>query len=1811
MAHHSFRLLLVLSLFRGSGASLVRIRSASSRWRVSCTDGTTHEGRGRFAGRLAAREDSNCTLSFDFRAKDGLDVAPAAIVSSSHVGLDQLAAPEEGDEEFEAEPSHPRRRTALNSSAMNQTESSRGCSDFPLPFVENLSPVTLLGGNCSTTIALSSHLFPAFASGVPSVCRASYDVWVQQTGLLQTSSSPPPLAYGVTDPSAPMAELCAATCSAAGVQSSHCAVPSPPPAPPPAQPSAGGTGNGSHTIEATTVEQLHQALSTGYSRGHVDIRVPAGTMLNLEGRMLLVDGINVTIRSDGGEAVFDSQGRSRLFEVLSGGSLHLESLRLLNGWADISGGALMVRGAAATLVRCSLLNSSSAAAGGAAIVLDGELLLLDCLVRGSSSMYGGAFYVNGASAIFLQHSIVSVSFAAKSGGVIYSVGDSNTAFVIECDISDSTAASGGAVCAFLGSSVSISCKSKISHSSAFVSGGVFFARAGVISLSDGCLVSHSRATLGGGMLACVLSLFTVNNCTIEHSTVSEPLDGGGALWLQVSSYCAISNYSTIARSAALGQSSEGGAIYLASSTLEISLGCSILHSTAAMGGAILVSSGNLRVVDACVIANSASTQDGGALHITSSNVIISGGSKILDSTATICNATPVEPIPVSSLGCGDKFIFREQERGVCASANADACYEEALLVASSLKSVTCRCPWPEYPDPALEERLAPYLESGCIRPMQLTGITVVSEKVAVTLQKPENLEAHVNLTLQIEGTDNARPAVWRLLNTSSLLLRSPWLRLPTLSGTVYPQSISSGVTFALVPLTFSASGLLERAALYEERLTVDVRSEIGVAAKTQVVDVSLSVQARTSFVVWGSVHRQSGVQLKCEVQQLRNQAFLVDTPRRQYFTACDVDSLPVDHLLPLQRDPRRFRAVMNTSAGNANELGVSYVGAGVYDISFAIPTWGATNISLLLDETHVESLAGNAICPLYRVPLPDGRCGCSAGFFRTFDAVECAPCQQGRTSLPGAQRAEDCSLCADGFYRPSAHSTSSACVSCLAGANCTSNATLQSLLVLDGFWRLSDSSTELLPCPNGRGAICVGGGQTGSCAPGFKGPLCKVCSRSDQYFVDGECLDCPDATGRLLLALGIVVALVTLFVLAQVWNPQCNHCRYKTARRTLKWSHVVLSAVPSGVQLRILLSFYQCVTSISDVYSIDFEPPYTDFLQALNWIRVDWLSILMPASCVGRLEHRILLVALAPFGAMAFGVVLQLLLSKARGVPLTRGVSASTSLCLFVVFLLSPQITQAIFEAFQCVPFEWSPTVTHYYMRSSLSVQCYTFDHDRIALISYVLMVVWPIGSVLLFFSLVYRARSRLIEHTRDEFVVSIRLLHNDYKPESYFWASVELVHRSILIGWVLLIDEEKSFLRLVVANIICVIMLTWTSITLPYLRMHDNVLAIAAALLLQLTYIWSSYVKVLHALKEHFYHSLHSSVANTTMGPPFTAERFWRCAQKSLSMGKRWMLFISHVWRTGQDQAAYIKRQLQRMLPSIPIFLDVDDLVSIDLLEEYIDASGCVLLFLSRGYLISHNCLRETRRAVHTRLALCFVWEADHAKGGAPLHYLRDHECPQDLVEVIFGDDGKIIQWHRAIEFQLLTLKKIAEAALLASPAYSHKKSLPLSVHGEVALGVKQRAPKAVYIYASSNNAGARTFAQELQEDHLSNLFIAEKMPSEADWRGSRTMVHFFLYLSKDTFAGNSGARLAAEIRMARKRRIPFVLVHENDVARGGCEFSWVLDSTPQDLVQDGLYKEQLAIPLMRSDHREVSFALVARKLAEQGRCNALYTAV
>ena len=48
------------------------------------------------------------------------------------------------------------------------------------------------------------------------------------------------------------------------------------------------------------------------------------------------------------------------------------------------------------------------------------------------------------------------------------------------------------------------------------------------------------------------------------------------------------------------------------------------------------------------------------------------------------------------------------------------------------------------------------------------------------------------------------------------------------------------------------------------------------------------------------------------------------------------------------------------------------------------------------------------------------------------------------------------------------------------------------------------------------------------------------------------------------------------------------------------------------------------------------------------------------------------------------------------------------------------------------------------------------------------------------------------------------------------------------------------------------------------------------------------------------------------------------------------------------QDQVAFIKATIQQVLPHTRCFLDVDDLESIEKLEQYVSESAVVLIFFT-----------------------------------------------------------------------------------------------------------------------------------------------------------------------------------------------------------------------------------------------------------------------
>merc|ERR1719424_843232 len=101
------------------------------------------------------------------------------------------------------------------------------------------------------------------------------------------------------------------------------------------------------------------------------------------------------------------------------------------------------------------------------------------------------------------------------------------------------------------------------------------------------------------------------------------------------------------------------------------------------------------------------------------------------------------------------------------------------------------------------------------------------------------------------------------------------------------------------------------------------------------------------------------------------------------------------------------------------------------------------------------------------------------------------------------------------------------------------------------------------------------------------------------------------------------------------------------------------------------------------------------------------------------------------------------------------------------------------------------------------------------------------------------------------------------------------------------------------------------------------------------------------------------------------------------------------------------------------------------------------------------------------------------------------------------------------------------------------------------------------------------------------------KKQPTAAKKKKGEA-THMLLYLNEATFVGELGELFAEEVRCALANGFPMVMMHENDMLAGGCEFARFFVTTPQDLISSGLYTA-LAYAWYPDPFRQVSVALVA----------------
>jgi hypothetical protein len=437
-------------------------------------------------------------------------------------------------------------------------------------------------------------------------------------------------------------------------------------------------------------------------------------------------------------------------------------------------------------------------------------------------------------------------------------------------------------------------------------------------------------------------------------------------------------------------------------------------------------------------------------------------------------------------------------------------------------------------------------------------------------------------------------------------------------------------------------------------------------------------------------------------------------------------------------------------------------------VQMTMPTHGPFTVSLRLGGATTNRFDGHAMCSVDRVALANGQCGCKAGFFQLSELQPCEACPYRSTSSHGAvgRPVDACSICATGFFRPSAHSPSSQCEECLDEAICHVNATIPTIALRDGHWRHSPATTQTHKCRAlGDWTPCRGGGDAGvdgsgycddTLDGGFKGPRCEVCTQPNHYFdrLEVRCHDCGDVAARVTMVIAILFALLLACSGVAVWVRRLDESSETgtTTRNLLLRAKRIWHAAGLRFKFKVLIGFYQCMSATPSIFEIDPPPGLEAFNRWISFFELpaDLQQIIVAPACVGDFRDRLLagsLWPIAPLAAAALGFIGMEFVSALADskvsvrerfqTALVAGLRRALPFILGLTFLIVPSISTRLFKTFSCDSIEYSSEhygpETRRYLHTDPDTSCDTDSYRTSRSIAIMLIVLWPVGVPLLY----------------------------------------------------------------------------------------------------------------------------------------------------------------------------------------------------------------------------------------------------------------------------------------------------------------------------------------------------------------------------------------------------------------------------------------------------------------------------------------------
>lgn len=357
---------------------------------------------------------------------------------------------------------------------------------------------------------------------------------------------------------------------------------------------------------------------------------------------------------------------------------------------------------------------------------------------------------------------------------------------------------------------------------------------------------------------------------------------------------------------------------------------------------------------------------------------------------------------------------------------------------------------------------------------------------------------------------------------------------------------------------------------------------------------------------------------------------------------------------------------------------------------------------------------------------------------------------------------------------------------------------LTNLPVSPGFWRSTRNSTTVLTCytppacvpsatSNASGAtsgrrrqLSASGGTYGDnlCRAGHSGAYCEVCVEAWYKAADGLCYDCAAAGGTvgatIALPIGILVGfvLISLVFVLRGWRARKKLVSSEegkpesgdaSADRTVSSAEEAISNGRSRLasfmtKLRILIALVQVLSQIGTVFDIPFPPIYKSLVSWLALLQLDLLQV-MPLGClnINSFYLTLLIRTLVPLAIMLALGIFGLLCGRRSAPNSFRRYLGDLMLniAFFILFLVYPSTSSAIFQTFQCFNLDGLPPM----LRADFQIDCTTSTHNAMVGYSMLMVVVYPLGAIALYAYLLFGRYNKPLAKLRNLEIMRIELI--------------------------------------------------------------------------------------------------------------------------------------------------------------------------------------------------------------------------------------------------------------------------------------------------------------------------------------------------------------------------------------------------------------------------------------------------------------------